>query len=696
MHAPRPRDVLASAGRLAVLAGLAGVVMFSAPARPSRLRRKPFVHLEPAAKLGGAWYAAGVEGNLVVAAKGRRVVTVDISDLDDIRILGKTGIIGDIRNIGMHAGYAYALDSRNRAYVIDVTDPANPRGVEAIPHLKAFDLVVKDGHVYFVGQQPRGDYEVSVYSLADPRSPARLGASESFSGWKDVALGVQDGFAYVSLLDRPMHIEVVDVSEPVHPRLVQSVAIDLAPFSDFDPGFMKGLVITDGAVSVMRHGQVRSGYHSASMSVLDVFARLASGRLEHRGQLELAGGMVLNGGAGDHVLAFQGFIASAPPRRLYSIDVSQADAPKVSHQLDVPNAHLRDLVLREGGTQALLAADRAGLRVVELAPAGKLTALGALDDTFGTSRDIAVAGGLLFNEDWYGQTSVHDLSDPLRPRELVTADEWPGRSVRDAVEAEGLVFAIDAGGVLHVLDPSSENPAVPIHTFTLADDYGSAIAYANGHVLLATMLHRLAIVDVRDPSNMRLVKTFPPRYHTGEKTDVEVKGSLAYVARDEFLTVYDVADPAAAVPIGRINLKKPVRRIAVHKDHVFVTTGEGPELLVIDVSSPGSPPRQVASVIAGNQLYDIAILGDIAVTADRRGGMKALDVSDPAQPKLLEQRGAPGWCMEVVASDSHFYVSAVEDGVWVLPGPSPDDSTLGSGTPLPEFGEHGSLGRALS
>jgi hypothetical protein len=154
-----------------------------------------------------------VNGRALVLNKTGLTV-VDIADAANPVAIAvyPTGI--SLGPIASHGGYLYAPDQFTGLLIFDFTDPTAPKKVATID--MPFATPVIDGDRLFMVTQ--GGF--TIYSLADPLRPVRLGAyTTSFV----MGFDVKDNLVFLGGADR-YAIRVVDIADPAAPKVVSNYA----------------------------------------------------------------------------------------------------------------------------------------------------------------------------------------------------------------------------------------------------------------------------------------------------------------------------------------------------------------------------------------------------------------------------------------------------------------------------------------
>ncbi|MCI0635311.1 MAG: hypothetical protein L0206_15570, partial [Actinobacteria bacterium] len=224
----------------------------------------------------------------------------------------------------------------------------------------------------------------------------------------------------------------------------------------------------------------------------------------------------------------------------------------------------------------------AGLRVVDVSDPGRPTEIGFLD-TPGSASGIEVLADLVYLADGASGVRIVDVSDPTAPVELGAFDT-PG-SALDVEVSGSLALVADGSGGFRVLDVS--NPAAPFqlgqHTTQTVYDVevvGTRAHAATGNLRVyefanpafpfvarawnnssgtgvaasGAIAYLAGVPDVIDTAPAPAVQIASLSSNIGAAFDVELAGTLAYVARNNGVSWYDVTNPAAPVLVDEFFL----------------------------------------------------------------------------------------------------------------------------------------------
>lgn len=298
--------------------------------------------------------------------------------------------------------------------------------------------------------------------------------------------------------------------------------------------------------------------------------------------------------------------------------------------------------------------------------------------------------------------SIVDVSDP--PNASLVGSLSIAATAILPIDADYL-YVVTNGPFLHVVDVS--NPASPQDLSTLAMPSGSIMrnAVREGNLVV---LSSGDIVDASSPASPTVVG-YLGRYTYG----IDIQGSYVYGGLSTGgVDIWDIIDPTAPVLVGHSGLY--AERVSVSGDYAYALDSQGFRVLnVSDVTSPRQVghmglggddfvviPQEIHAVggylyaafrhggisilqIAGTPAYTdpatagLTIFGqyaDIAVIGDRAYasiyGLHVLDVSDPANPALLNS--LPSVQSGAIAAAGSYICMKSDNGIDVFDIVDPD------------------------
>jgi hypothetical protein len=546
----------------------------------------------------------------------------------NVQVVGHVGGRTDV--VAVEGDHVY-INEGPALTVLDVANPASPAVVGRIPMLGVKDVVVVKDHAYVAG----GDGLWAV-DVSDPAHPIEMGHCDAPGEGLAVAAGNPQGHttAYVvesrGYPDTVGRLHVVDVSDPSNPtkagfhdllgaasdvEVVGSYVLIIGPpglwvVDVSDPANPTGVVFRDTwpGTNVALAGDYAYIVNRYDMLVLDISDPAHPTEV---GSYDIPGygyGVAI---IGDHAYVAAGY------KGLWVVDVSDPANPTEVGSYETPGYDqgwsLAGYIYKpdearsvaaatvgpQGRTYAYVAAEYAGLRVVDVSDPANPTEVG-YHDTLGATSDVVVATGdpqgptRAYVADRYDGLWVVDVSDPANPTEMgcygtsaygvaVATGDRPGPTYAYVAARRSRVGPVDVQ-VVDVSDPtqpaevsSHETPGLALGA-ALAGDY---LYISNGNALL--------VFDVSDPAHLTEVGSY-----TGEIGDVDVAGDYAYlVIRGSGLAVVDVSDPANPDRVGAYDRVGMAGGVAVTAGdppgHIYAYVATGYDLQVLDVSDPANP-----------------------------------------------------------------------------------------------------------
>lgn len=254
----------------------------------------------------------------------------------------------------------------------------------------------------------------------------------------------------------------------------------------------------------------------------------------------------------------------------------------------------------------------------------------------------------------------------------------------------------DTYGALRIVDIS--NPAAPVlrggYTMSGGVQYGFGVAVSGNLAYVAQGFAGLQITDISNPATPVYLGGYDPARSSTYACNVAVVGSLAYVVEVDLpsmtsqtitystLRIVDISNPSAPVPLGSYDMvgRHPwqVIDVAVRGNLVYVADGFN-GLQIIDVSNPASPVH-VGGLDTPYYACDVAVVDNMAyvmnLDIDARygdtvhGGLRMVDISDPANPALrgeYELVSTYVWRdYKVAISENLAYITRDSDGLEIV------------------------------
>jgi len=333
------------------------------------------------------------------------------------------------------------------------------------------------------------------------------------------------------------------------------------------------------------------------------------------------------------------------------VDVSTPTNPTEAGFYDTPG--YAEGVAVAGG-YAYIADGWAGLRVVDVSTPANPTEVGSYN-TPGMAEGVAIAGGYTHVADGSGGLRVVDISNPTNPTEVGFYDT-PGWAEGVAVAGDYAYVADREDGGLRIVDVSIPVDPMEVGSYdTPGSAKGIAVSSSGCYAYMADGSEGLLILLFTGgggPCNVEFVG------HIGGTTcAVAVQGDYAYFGEGPRLVILDISNPASPTVVGKTPLLPDiVQGMAVAGGYAYVADGWDGGLRVVDVSNPANP-TEVGFYNTPGYADGVAVAGDYTYVADGDGGLRVVDISDPFSPTEVGFYDTPEWISSVAVAGDYAYVA---------------------------------------
>jgi hypothetical protein len=104
---------------------------------------------------------------------------------------------------------------------------------------------------------------------------------------------------------------------------------------------------------------------------------------------------------------------------------------------------------------------------------------------------------------------------------------------------------------------------------------------------------------------------------------------------------------------------------AVHVVGDYAYIGEGPRLVIVDISNPANPTEVGRTDLLPDIVEDVHVEGDYAYVADKGGGLRVISVADKANPTEVSHFNT-GYAQGVHVVGDYAYVADDWQGLRVI------------------------------
>ena len=306
--------------------------------------------------------------------------------------------------------------------------------------------------------------------------------------------------------------------------------------------------------------------------------------------------------------------------------------------------------------------------------------------------------------------TVFDVSEPLKPVRLGAFAGVDNR--RQLAVRDGFVYLVSRETGLRIIDCT--DPRHPrLRSRFDSVEFATGIDVVGHVAYLSERINGVEVVDVSDPD-----RPFHVAIHkTPESQSNRYHGGYLYSGEWGVgqVTVFDAHDLKAIRPLGHVDLHGYGDGLDVADGLLYCSTGHdarrtslkgeaavgrGRGLEIFSLADPAHP-QPVGRVAfptfkpREDDYWTVRVSGKRAFCADSHNGLFAVDVSDPAKPKVVDrfcvpQKSRPDWPSAAISSlavgEGCLYVAAKPGGLYVVPVGGLSPSKRGS-VPLASGGQ---------
>jgi hypothetical protein len=150
----------------------------------------------------------------------------------------------------------------------------------------------------------------------------------------------------------------------------------------------------------------------------------------------------------------------------------------------------------------------------------------------------------------------------------------------------------------------------------------------------------------------------------GETLSVSINDNYAYIGVGPNLIILNISNPGSPVIVGKTNpLPGIIWNITVDGDHVYVGMGND-GFSVIDVSDP-TTPTVIGFYDTSGSVGGIGISGSNAYVADG-ANLQVIDISDPSNPTPINSLAITGSATDLALRENYLYVACDSGGLRVI------------------------------
>lgn len=619
-------------------------------------------------QFGGVPQAVLVDGSVAYLAVGPRLVAIDITDPTTPQLMSQSPLLNDmLHDIVLDGTLVYGAAGRAGLMVLDVADPTNIQLVNAGPGYFGANPpyareVARSGNRLFITTVGTltADFSFSIdlvwFDLADPNAPTFAGSMplkdpEGFSATRDLLFMATDAGIQVADPQNPTQElsrigaeeEIYRVYTAVHHNRLYLVYMGQQPyFTIYD--------LTDPT-----NPQVVPQDQPVSLNFVSAIAR-------NNNILATSNTFGEFGHCGSQITI---------------VDIAELAAPRETAEFNPQNC----VSAMVGSGQLLYVAGLSGLQIFNTSDPANLQLLGRYTNPAGIQTVEDILPGqptsyVLTNEGRGAIVAGLDLSQT--PPILLSQTEpyTNGLLLQLMATNQALVVPVWNNGA-SIFDTASPTDLTLLYE---PQEEGELLGSLYGTALVSNMLYmplqeqytfvgNIGVFDLQDPTHpqqISMVKTDLSTIETLVTSD-----SYLYLLGDDDnhrnLVIIDIHTPSKPTLVSTLVLPEQATRLAVVGSTVYaICDGYNCQsLTTIDVTD-AERPFILNQWHLPFDVVDLEIVGQQLYTTSSDNTVRALDVSQPHQPRMVGAIALPGNYGRLTVTENALYVSAGSAGLYVL------------------------------
>jgi hypothetical protein len=583
-----------------------------------------------------------IEGSNLFAATGYGLSIFDISNPADPNELGHLATPGEAQALAYDSGYIFIADGERGLCIVNVKNIRNPllvgRWEGDVGELHRIRGVAAANNYAYVADELFGLRVIDVKNPAAPREVSNF-RTDGYA-WK---VRLRASQAYILTQAFVKGFQIIDVSDPETPR-----EIGLYEGSDRDAYQPYDLRLAGNYA-----------YIAAYAAGIDIVAITDPANPRSMGEFPTADkayGLFVRDNRLFAALSFAGIDA---------YDLSDPVNPQFLAALDTPDFALEV----SANSAAIFVADGfGGLQTMKLSNNDQeILPLGSFDEDGTAILSLASApdSSLLALGQTKAGVKIFDVANPAQPERLgqVALD---GDAFDLARQGNYLYLANGRQGcaVIDLANPRRPKLAAEVGSNGFAEE----IALADGIGAIPLGLDGLLLLDIDNPDLTRKSGNYNPVNPLAAITGVSLNGNIAYLA-DMLggVTVLDLSQRGRPQTVWQGDFKTSFEHIVYQAGYAYLLDSDGGFWILEDQGNrQGLTMRSRIDLMGlGSSL---AIQGQMAYAAMWSGGVRIIDISQPASPREIGYLETPGTAMNIAVSPEHIFLADV-NGAFIYQRP---------------------------
>jgi hypothetical protein len=525
-----------------------------------------------------------------------------------------------VNQIQMVGNLAYVMAGPSGLHIMSLADPTNP--VE-IGRFTWYQSGPYDGGVYVIGNRAylgigNGGF---VLDVRDPSHPVVL------AQWTDLGSGpisfVHDNYAIAH--DEEGVPFILDISDPNNAHYIAN--------------FPGGGIVSDAM-------GMAGEYLCTSGPGLRVWDMSNPAQPQLVASVDTTFGAwygVVSGNYGYYASVDYGLRIIDLSNPLQPVEVGSCDSSEQTWDVAVTGSHAVTLKISTSW-------DNYWLNIWNITDPAHPVFEGTIPTTgFGTFR-VSAAGNLVYTPMSESDNLIMevDISNPAAP--VVVGSFGTCGWLYRTVLSDTIAFITDARTQMRTVNINNPNHLFGLSSMDLSNNEGRDIA-TRGNYAYLTMTDAgsnisLEVFEVSNPAEPESVYNVS----CNEASEIVTEGDYVYAASLTGISTFSLANPAIPQCVNFLNLPFGSAGLGLAVADGYLYRGAGTSFSVCSLSNPAAPQLVGSCNLGGGCcIFDLAVAGHYAYVANGYGGMRIVDVSDPANPCEINWIGG-FWVGAVAAS----------------------------------------------
>jgi len=452
---------------------------------------------------------------------------IDISELGNLHVVGTIEFPESLGRLSVEGDYAYVFDRRESVfYVVDISEPENLRIVGNYDNLLwAPGIVARDGYAYIAA----GYNGLRILDISENDDIHEVGKIDIDIVGSANGLAILNDYVYIA--DGFVGLSMFDISNPENPQESGSL-VTLGSVSDIDVQGNYAYALVNRSVRILdisdpddlfQVSSVRT-YRSPSKVIVQnyyayvngyAFQVIAVGRPENAGEIaELylqAAGFTIQGN--------YAYVANSDGDNLFVVDIHDPPNPEVIHTYEIAGTDsIKDIAVQGNYIYFANTEMRCGLSILDISDPEDLIEVNQPDTLIYPTLDrIEVVNNLAYIASGLNGFRVVDVSDPENPVNVGYFDT-PGYARDLSVLENGLIYVADETnvGIYRFNDPNAVNNP----EFSIAKKFGLFMPYPNPFNSTTTITYGLShpggvSLQLYNPMGQQISTLFEGNRQTG-------------------------------------------------------------------------------------------------------------------------------------------------------------------------------------